>query len=399
MQAHLIDKSLVFLEHARAGEARYRLLGTIRQYAADRLVEAGEAAATRDRHFDWYLGLAQQASPELRGPRQAEWLDRLEQEHDNLRVALEWSMAREDDGEPALQLAGALGRFWYVRSYFGEGSHWLEVTRAKAGGAAPSVRARALRWSATLALQQGSRDQAGKLLAQALELYRELDDKRGLARALTSMGNVHLYGSEHHLARACYEEGLAAAREVGDTPYIATSLGNLGELARLRGDLEAARALYQESLEAHGENETQGRAVSMFNLGQLALVANDSRTARGLYQGSLAISVKLGARSTIAYALEGLAGVAMLEGQPERAGRLLGRAEALRKAINAQMDASDLPLHERTVSAVRAVLGEEEFTAARTAGAGLSLERAVQLGLEEAPPNAQPMTAPDRDRA
>jgi predicted ATPase/class 3 adenylate cyclase len=397
LQAHLIDKSLVLLEQTRGGEARYRLLGTIRQYAADRLVEAGEAAATRDRHFDWYLELAQKAAPELRGAQQAEWLERLEQEHDNLRAALEWSVAREDDGEPALRLAGELGRFWYVRSYFGEGSHWLEVTRAKAGGAAPSVLARALRWSAALALEQGSRVQARKLLEQALELLRELDDKRGLARALISMGNVHLYGAEYDLARACYEEGLAAAREVGDTPYMATALGNLGELARLRGDLEAARAFYQESLEAHGESETQGRAVNLFNLGQLALFANDAREARGMYQKSLATSVKLGARSNIAYGLEGLAGVAVLEGQAERAGRLLGAAEALRKAINARIDKADLPLYERTLAAVDAALGNEAFTAARAAGAALSLEKAVQLALTEDSSGSRPMASVGRE--
>jgi predicted ATPase/class 3 adenylate cyclase len=396
LQAHLIDKSLVLLEQTPGGEARYRLLGTIRQYAADRLVEAGEAAATRDRHFDWYLDLAQKAEPELRGARSAEWLERLEQEHENLRAALEWSVAREDDGEPALRLAGELGRFWYTRSYFDEGSHWLEVARTKAVAAAAAPQARALRWSAALKVQQGIRDQARELLEQALKLYRELDDKRGLARALISMGNVHLGGSDPEVGRPFYEEGLAAARKVGDMRDAATALGNLGELARLGGDLESARTYYQESVDAHGESETEGLSVSLFNLGQLSLLANDSATARGLYHASLTISAKLGARTMIAAAWDGLAGVAVLEGQPERAGRLIGAAEAMRKAINAKVDASDLPLYERTVAAVDAALGKQAFTAARAAGAALPLERAVELAREDSSPGPLPLPTPGR---
>jgi predicted ATPase/class 3 adenylate cyclase len=381
MQAHLIDKSLVLLEHAGGGEARYRLLGTIRQYAADRLVEAGEAAATRDRHFDWYLALVQSASPELRGPRQADWLERLEQEHDNFRAALEWSVAREDDGEGALRLAGELGRFWYMRSYFGEGSHWLEVTRAKAGGAAPTLRARALRRLASLMFEQGDRDQSRKLFEQALELYRELDDKSGLARTLLGLGNVHLFKNEYDLARGRYEEGLTAAREVGDAQNIASSLANLGELARMRGDHEAARALYQEAFDVGGEDSLQNQAVNSFNLGQLALAADDVSAARGFYVKSLSTASKLGDRSTIAYALEGMAGVGLFEGQPELAGRLLGAADHLRNAINSPIFVTDILLYERTVAGVRAALGAEAFTAARAAGASLPLEQVVQLAL------------------
>ena len=130
--------------------ARYRLLETVRQYAAEKLAEAGEEMATRDRHVAWWLALAERAGPELHGPDQLRWLDRLDAEHDNLRAALAWG--RDRHPEAALRLAGCLWPFWRWRQYYGEGRGWLErlLDRAPAGtrwramallGAWPSSRA------------------------------------------------------------------------------------------------------------------------------------------------------------------------------------------------------------------------------------------------------------------
>jgi predicted ATPase/class 3 adenylate cyclase len=383
LQAHLIDKSLVLLEKAGAEEERYRLLGTIRQYAADRLVEAGEAGPTRDRHLEWFLAFAERASLELRGARQAEWLERFEREHENLRAALEWSMASKDDGEGAVRLTGALWRFWWVRGYLAEGSRWLEAALAKGDRVGSGPRARALRGLGNLVDEMGDAKSARATLEQALALYRELGDRYGLARTLMVLGSLDNRESLHDQARARYEESLAAAREIRSTDIVGGVLNSLGELARLRGDHAAARNFYRESLDAHGERDTQGRAIPMFNLGQLELAANEAGAARGLYRESLNASVKLGARSNIAYCLEGLAGVATLEGQPERSARLLGAGEALRKAINSKMDVTDLPLYERSVAATRSALGEEAYAAACAAGAALPLEQVIELALQE----------------
>src|SRR5262249_52329461 len=118
----LVDKSLVLMETGTGGEARYRLLETVRQYSLDKLLEAGEMEPTREAHRDWYLALAEQAETELQGPEQGQWLDRLEAEHDNLRAALQWSV----EAEKRLRLASALWRFWYVRGHLQEGRGWLE---------------------------------------------------------------------------------------------------------------------------------------------------------------------------------------------------------------------------------------------------------------------------------
>ncbi len=122
----LVNKSLVLGERMQGQEARYRILETIRQYASERLLEAGEGEQLRNRHLDFFLRWAERVEPELRGPQQLEWLDQLEAENDNLRAALEWSLTQAEDGEASLRLAGALPVFWYQRGYINEGLAWLE---------------------------------------------------------------------------------------------------------------------------------------------------------------------------------------------------------------------------------------------------------------------------------
>jgi non-specific serine/threonine protein kinase len=381
LQGHLVDKSLVIVEGSAGEEARYRLLATIRQYAADRLVEAGLAGPTRQRHRAWCLALAEAAETELWGPQQAPWLERLEQEHDNLRAGLEWSLAEQDGGEAALVLAGALYRFWQVRGYLSEGSRWLDAALAKGPGAAPGLRAKALREAGGLAVVQSQHERARMLYNQALALNGELHDKRGLAWTLVGLGNVASARGEYERARAFLEEALGLAREVADTETIGSSLNDLGELARIRGDSDAARALYQEALEMIGESTSAGRGLTLCNLGQMSLAADDFRAARGFYLESLTTSAKLGARVTVAYALEGLAGVGVFHGQPERAGQLLGAAEALRKVINAPIESIELSLYERTVAAVRAALGEPAYAGAWAKGREMTFEEAIALAI------------------
>ena len=132
--AQLVDKSLVIAEEQR-GAVRYRLLETIRQYARDEAEEAGEAERTRDRHLAYFLALAEEAEPRLRGVEYRRCLDRLEEEHDNLRVALEWGLAPERGDDAALRLSGALAWFWWLRSDHDEGRRWL--TRALADDDGP----------------------------------------------------------------------------------------------------------------------------------------------------------------------------------------------------------------------------------------------------------------------
>jgi predicted ATPase/class 3 adenylate cyclase len=408
LQARLVEKSLVLVEEGLEGETRYHLLGTIRQYARDRLIEAGEAGRAHGRHRDWCLEFAEHAGSELRGPDQPLWLDRLEQEHDNLRAAIEWSCAecrpeglvyedrgdlrgsresgQADEGSPeaGLRLAGSLYRFWWVRGHLTEGRQWLEGALLAAGLAAgPGPRARALHGAGYLAWAQGDYPRARSHLAESLALYRRLDDKRGLARALNSSAVLSFDEGEQERARSLWEEGLSVARDIGARDLVGSFLNNLGEVARMQGEYERAKALYEESLEASGEAPTYARGLTLFNLGQVAWGLEEWMGARSFYSASLALSRKLGDRLTSPSCLEGMAGVCAMEDRHLEGARLLGAAEALRKALNAPVQSGDRVHYERCVAAVRGGLSESAFAAAWAEGGAMTLEQAIDYALTE----------------
>jgi predicted ATPase/transcriptional regulator with XRE-family HTH domain len=176
----LVDKSLVTVD-AMAGEARYRLLETIRQYGREKLERSGEAAVIRRQHLEWHVGLAERAEPELTGPDQAVWLEKLEAEHDNLRAALEWSQVEAQGEQIGLRVAAALWRFWLVHGHLREGRRWLEGMLAGSPEAWPAVRAKALYGAGALAEDQGDYAAARAFFAESLALRRELLDAGAFA--------------------------------------------------------------------------------------------------------------------------------------------------------------------------------------------------------------------------
>jgi non-specific serine/threonine protein kinase len=442
----LVEKSLVLYEGAEGtpgraltaegftpsatgpvegGEARYRLLETVRQYARDRLLEAGEAEAVRGQHRDWFLALAEEAAPELYRPEQVAWLDRLETEHDNFRVALEWSGKHDPEGE--LRLAGALWWFWMVRGYLGEG-------RARLGAALQAAerhvelrrseaRARALDGAGALANLQGDYAEARPLLEESLTIFRERGDKQDIALCLTHLGFTAYEQGDYALARSLLEESLAILREEGSQRFIADCLDYLGLVAYEQGDYAEARSLFEESLTVSrdGGNKwgialcvsglglvayeqddyaearslfeesltirrelgyTWGIAFSLTHLGLLACVQGDYAGAGSLFEESLAIYRDLGNKQGIAESLESLARLAAQGREWERAARLWGVA-ALREAIGAPPAPNRREEWERELGAARAALGEEAFAASWAEGRAMALEQAIAYALAE----------------
>jgi non-specific serine/threonine protein kinase len=210
----LIDKSLVVVERRGRGQ-RYRLLEIVRQYAEEKLVGSGQAAALRDRHRDWYLALAEEAVTGLSGPDQIEWLERLETEHDNLRAALAWCQADPDGAEHEERLAGALGRFWRDRGYNREGFAWLIHAAERRPGAVSLGRGRALNWASVIAHHGDfAHQQQVPLLEQSIVVLRQAGAPVDLSLALRHLwSNLYML---HRGARAVetglLEEALAIAR-------------------------------------------------------------------------------------------------------------------------------------------------------------------------------------------
>lgn len=422
--ALLIDKSLLDLVPV-AGDARYRLLEIMRLYAREQLKESGEEEATWARHAAYYLEIAETAESKLHTLEQAVWLDRLEQEHDNLRAALRWAL---DQGESTtgLRIAGALARFWAVRGYATEGRRWLEdllaadtVTDALTSHIA--ARAKALSGAGLLAREQSDFARARTLHEKSLTLRRELDDRKGIALALNSLGNVAREQSDFARATTYYEESLTIHRELNDIQGCAATLGNLGSVAQEQGDVSRAMALQEESLALYRQlGDQRGCAITLVNLGVLAFNQGDLLRASAFYEQSLAIRRELGDKRGLAIVLANMAALFQAQGDrpraaaacaeslalfpavgdkrvaavgiggiasavcftnPAAAARLLSAAEALRVAVHAPLPPSEQVAFDADVATVRAALDNATFVQAWTNGMTMPLEDAITLAL------------------
>jgi non-specific serine/threonine protein kinase len=378
----LVDKNLVV-----ADGDRYRLLETVRQYGRGRLNDAGESDYIRKRHLFCFLAVAEEAEPQLTGPGQQSWLERLDAEHDNLRAALDWSVESADGGEPGLRLGGAVWRFWSTRGHLGEGRGRFSVLLAhEPDERAAAARAKALNGAGVLALLQSDCPAARTLHEESLTVKRELGDQQGIASSLNNLGDVAHYEGDHAAARALYEESLAIWRELGDRRGVAVSLSNLGNAAYGQGVYAAARPLYEESLAIFKElGDRWGIAYSLNNLGLVAHAEGDYPAALALLKECLQICRELGDPWAIAVSLQGLALVAAAVARPDRAARLWGAAERLRDEIGGPLPQNERSRYEQRVAAACAALGAECFDRAWQEGRAMTWEQAVEYALSEEP--------------
>ncbi len=376
----LVNKSLV-AANEQDGQMRYRFLETVRQYARHQLRESAEAERTHARHLSYFLALAQNAEPHLRGAQQGAWLKRLELEHDNFRAALEWSTT-SGAVEAGLQLAVALWRFWWYHGDLSEGRKWLHAVLARSESVSPSLRALALNAAGVLARDQGDYAQAITLTEQSLALFRQLADRQGIAYGLTTLGGIAFYQGDYARAQTLQEESLALWRELGERRGIAYSLTNLGRTALECGHATAAKLLCDESLALCRElGDKVGVAIGLDNLGDVALYEGDSARAASLYAESLSTYQELGDSQGSAEGLEAMASALTAQGRVAQAVRLYAAASALREMIGAPVPPSERAPYERNMADWRRQLGEAEFAEAWALGRALTLDQAIASAL------------------
>lgn len=380
----LVDKSLVIAEE-QDGDVRYRLLETVRQYGWERLLAAGESADVQMRHRGWYLALAERAEPELHGPNQGLWLDRLETDHDNLRAALASSLGEQAGTETGLRLAAALHWFWFLRGYINEGFGWLERGLARPGVAAAPIRAKALIKAGHLAWRLGNIARAIAMHDEGLSLSREVGDKKNLTLALWFSGISEILRGDYRQAATLYGECLQLARQSGQERYVAAVLAEQGFMEQLEGDYEVAARLYEESLNLFRRlGDTWHIAYCFRLLGILAQLQLQYKEAEAFYKESLTLCRSLKEKWVTVECLEGLAGIAARIGRPERAAHLFGAADNVRQAIGLTLNPWEQAHHGREVALVRATLGRAAFSVAFAEGQAMALEEAVEsvLGAE-----------------
>jgi predicted ATPase/DNA-binding CsgD family transcriptional regulator len=386
--SQLVDKSLVVAQE-RDGAARYRILETIRQYGRERLEEAGEAAHVRERHAGYYLALAEEAEPKLKGEGQVAWLERLEAEHDNLRAAMRWLLDR-GELEEAARLGWALWLFWGIRTHLAEGRRSMEQALSLRGSVAmsASARAKALYVVGMMSNYQGDHLSAEPLVQESLRLFKKLGDKVGKAYALSNAGYVALGQGRYQRAIAVIEEAADLFLEEGEKWGAAIELGFLAVAWRNQGDHERAKRLAERGLAISREiGERQATTSALYTLAILAQTEGEDERARDLLEEGLKLSAELGNEADVAHCLEGLASMYGAEGKIVRAARLWGAEETLLEKLEDSVYTyvPDRSLHRSQVSAARAQLDEAAWTAAWIEGRVMSLEQAVEYALEQEP--------------
>jgi predicted ATPase/transcriptional regulator with XRE-family HTH domain len=418
----LLDKSLLRIIQQDGKESRLLMLETIREFVLEALETSGGREITYSAYAHYYLTLAEQAEPELAGPQQAVWLERLEREHDNLRATLSWLLEQKgmaQNTELALRLGGALWRFWDIRGHWSEGWNFLERALAGSKGVATPVQLKALMADGFLTYMLGNTDRAEAVYEESLARCRELGDRGGMALSLRRLAVIASTRSNLRVASSRTEEALALFRELGDMQGIAWSLSNLALAVSQQGEYTRAIALHEEALalfrevgdlegiaQSHiGLTETlffsqgdparvharieeglslcreigfkEGVAWSLGLAGQLTLNQGDAASARSLIEESLVLFREMGSRWGIAFSLEGLADVAGVQGDPAWAARLWGTAEALREARGTPLQPAYSTDYEQSVATARTRLGEKAFAKAWAEGRMMTPEQVL----------------------
>jgi len=380
--SRLAEKSIIAV-HEDAGEARYRLLETVRQYGNEKLVAAGEEEDVRRRHVTWFLALAERAETEWRGPNQGTWLARIRMDLDNLRSLLEWSSTARDRAEVGLRVAAGLWLFWQVRGQHGEGRMWLDRLLSH-DQQRSALRAKALNVAGFLAYGQGETGTAIRLLEESLTIYRELDDAAGIALALLRLGIGAYYHGDLPRAVAVLEDSLARYRVMNDPIGTHVALYELAEALSYTGDFARSRQLHEEGLVLKRQlGDRWHIAFSLFGLGLLAWMEGDYAHAAALQRECLELRGELDDRWGTAMCLEVVAWIRASEGAMQNAARLLGAAEAARNNMSAILIVPHARNHDDCLTKVRAALGAELFDRAWQVGKTLNAEEALQLAAEQ----------------
>jgi predicted ATPase len=436
----LVDKSLLLRQEVTVSSlqitgdtskmVRFRMLELVREYALEQLQARGEEEMLRENHLNYYLHLVEEVEPQLHRLSMGPLLKQLELEHDNLRAALRWSL-EENPHDPAriekgIRLTAALAWFWHFRGYWSEGSAWVEKALELANQTEISKIVQAEIWHAA-GIFSGSQGQASKAFAQleeGLKLFRELDDKWGIAHSYDWIAELHrvlghyseakpFYEAAHELcvelkdyfcanleqiglgiisyqqgdyttAQICLKNGLETSWGLRDKFGAGNALNALGELLRRQGDYPHALLYYKQSLSLFREMGLTGKVVQILhNIGQLELDRENFMEAEGFFKSSLVLSYEIKSKRMIAWCLAGLACAMCGQSRLDEAARLFGATRALLAAMNTSLDASNQASYKRSLLSFHELMPEPLGEAAIEEGANLPLEQVISAVLNK----------------
>jgi predicted ATPase/DNA-binding SARP family transcriptional activator len=374
--AALVDSSLLWRDDA-GGRARYRMLETVRAFALEQLEVSGEVHDCRHRHAAHHVAFAQHACDELYGRNEQAALAALDLAHDDVITALEWSLSPEGDCELALALAGAMGLYWYTAGRARVGARWLERALAQGADNPPALRVVPTFWLGGLLDRLGDRTRGRAFMEESVSLARQGDDRQRLAAALNGLATVMEHAGDLAGARRTYEESLALFREDDDEAGVGMVLNGLGSLTLEEGDTERAAAILEEAIALHH------RVADPWSIGIARCFLARVMLEQGRLEASqdlLALAVPaLRERKELTYlaeCLECYACLAVRGAAPARAGRLVGAAGSIRRAINVPLTRRWRVTLEQHVRQAR-TQHAEVFEAACERGSRMDLDEAL----------------------
>jgi predicted ATPase/DNA-binding CsgD family transcriptional regulator len=378
----LNEHSLLRQSEGPAGVPRYQMLETVREYARGRLDASDERDDLPRRHAIFFLAFVEESEPGLTGPIRAEWLDQLDREKDNLRAALHWTLTQVETAT-ATKLGAELWRFWERRGYLSEGRAQLgRILALPPSPASLAARCGALTGAGVLAALQGDYDQAIRHSEDALEGWRQLGDRRGMARTLLCLATVARYRDDYAGAQSLGHESLAAFRTINDRWGIGHVLTHLGMVAWVQGNHATGTAHYEEAL-AHLRDvgDESGILEVVLELGKGACDEGDLTRATTRFEECLALSAAMGDRAGRGAALTELGVAAHLLGDHARATDLLMQAAALAQENGDRRQVAYLAAH---LGDVDIATGDIRSAAARYAEAlGLFLPMVNRVGIAQ----------------
>ena len=383
----LVDKSLVVAEPGAARQTRYRMLDTIREYAFEKLHD-GDEAEIRRRHGQHFLEFTRRGHTELRGRHQLDWLNRLDEEQGNIRLALEWCLG--EDPESALKLVANMDRYWIMRGRLEEAIGWIDRALETPAGET-EARTDALLTRARLRWLQGDYPGASRDADVGAEMAERIGPSVSLFSAKSLRGVLSSGTGDWATAARLHDEAFQIAWQLRDPWWVASSLNNLGLIALERGDYEVARGRLEQALEGFRQAGDQFvTALSRDSLARIYMKLKNTEAARHNWLEAVALSTHFSDAVTSSTVLEGLAEVEHAEGRDERAITLIAAAKVVRAPTGAEPQREWQKSTDETLTGSRAKLPRNVADAASRRGSSMTAAEAISYATGSPPQPAAP---------
>ena len=374
----LNEKSLLTSVKSHEGPPRFHMLEVVRDYASELLTARGDAETVHVAHAKYFLSITAEAEPELRSTGSAEWLRRLETEHDNIRAAIGWAV--ENDLEIAARLSASMRSLWVTHGHIREGKRWLEEILKSQANLPPE-----LRWDLLMALGnmnqfQGFSEAALSIYLEALDESRKLGDQKRVAQSLRGIAAIEYIHLNFTPARERANEALEISQSIDDEFGSAAALARLGDIAAAEGDPTEARRRTGDAFDIFKRlGYKQGIAAKGSNLGAAEYLDGDIESAKHHMLESLRTSLEVGDEIDTRNVFDGFAALALERRDFTSAARLAGAAEARGEAIGYKLEPAERIFRESYLDRIRLEMDVSDFDQAYAEGRKMNAADAAAL--------------------